>query len=319
MSENNSNLNNETINIKTNFIKQCILNNKKIEDKLNVIIVISNPLNYNRRYILAKEFINRILKEEKFVNLYIVELCYGNEQEFMITEKHNKNHLQLRTIDPIWHKESMINVAVEYLLPHNWKAFAWIDADIEFENVNWAEDTLKLLNGSFDILQLFSHAVDMDRYEQAMSIFTSFSYNYYRLNKYCSTRNVNYSHSGYAWAISRNAYEKMEKLIDTCILGSGDYVMAMSIIRPLKNYEELHEKMKSFRLGYTTGVIRHYYHGSKINRQYQDRGKILVKHNFNPKIHLTYDVYGLICASEEMSKEFKDDILQYFADRKEDD
>ena len=69
MSGNNLNLHNETIHIKTNFIKQCILNNKKIEDKLNVIIVISNPFNYSRRYILAREFINRILKEEEVISL----------------------------------------------------------------------------------------------------------------------------------------------------------------------------------------------------------------------------------------------------------
>lgn len=45
----------------------------------------------------------------------------------------------------------MINLGVRYLLPEKWKAFAWIDADIEFENSTWAVDTLKILNGSRDI------------------------------------------------------------------------------------------------------------------------------------------------------------------------
>ena len=52
-----------------------------IENKLNVIIVISNPCLFDRRYILAREFIQRIENDEEYVNLYIVELAY-NDQKF---------------------------------------------------------------------------------------------------------------------------------------------------------------------------------------------------------------------------------------------
>jgi hypothetical protein len=90
--------------------------------------------------------------------LYIVELAYGN-QSFQVTKSNNTRHLQIRTnTAPLWHKENMINMAVQHLLPDSWKAFAWIDADIEFDSSSWALDTLKILNGSKDIVQLFSHA-----------------------------------------------------------------------------------------------------------------------------------------------------------------
>lgn len=46
------------------------------------------------------------MKFEKNVKLYIVY----NNQSFKITEKNNKNHLQLRTDTPLWHKENMINI-----------------------------------------------------------------------------------------------------------------------------------------------------------------------------------------------------------------
>ena len=46
-----------------NDIKYAILNNDPIESHLHVIIVISNPCLYVKRYILLKEFIHRIEKE----------------------------------------------------------------------------------------------------------------------------------------------------------------------------------------------------------------------------------------------------------------
>jgi hypothetical protein len=52
------------ITYKKNIIKEAINNNDKIEDKLHVIAVISNTCLFARRYILMKEFINRIQLEE---------------------------------------------------------------------------------------------------------------------------------------------------------------------------------------------------------------------------------------------------------------
>ena len=88
------------INYNPNIIKDAILNNDPIEKFLHVIIVISNPCLFAKRYILTKEFINRIHKEETNVKLYVVELAYGN-QKFLITDKKNKNHLQIRTETPL--------------------------------------------------------------------------------------------------------------------------------------------------------------------------------------------------------------------------
>ena len=140
--------------------KDAIYNNDPIEEKLNVIAVISNPCLYARRYKLFNEFVKR-MEEEEHVNLFIVELAYGT-QPFVITDKSNKNHLQLKADDPLWHKENMVNLGVQHLLPKNYKAFAWIDADIEFDNNSWALDTLKILNGYKDVVQIFSHCVDLN-------------------------------------------------------------------------------------------------------------------------------------------------------------
>jgi len=320
----------DNINYKVNDIKYAITNNDPIESKLNVIIVVSNPCLYAKRYILLKEFVKRIEEEEENVNLFVVELAY-NKQNFYVTSKTNKNHLQIRTCDPIWHKENMVNLGVKYLLPKSWKAFAWIDADIEFDSNSWALDTLKILNGCKDVVQLFSHCIDMDKNENTLNIFNSFGYSFNKTKKY-TQRGIDYWHPGYAWAITRKAYEKIGGIYDKGVLGSGDSIMALSFINKTGNMNninysedynnsmlEFQKKAKTLRLGYTPGIIRHYFHGSKINRKYTERWQILIRQQYSPIQHLTYDSFGILIPTEQFSEEFKNDILNYFKERKEDE
>lgn len=277
-----------------------------------------------------KEFINRIEIEEENVNLYIVELIY-DDQKFIITNNKNKNHLQLKTSVPLWHKENLINLGVKYLLPSNYKAFAWIDADIEFENPNWALDTLKILNGTKDIVQLFSHAVDMDYDGKTMNVFNSAGYSHCKGLAYSASGKDMY-HPGFAYAITRIAYEKLDGLYELAILGSGDMIMMLSLLNhglkaindaSTDDYKEsiieFQKKAKQLRFGYVPGVIRHHFHGRKINRKYGERWKILVKHNYSPKENLNKDSKGILIPSNNFPDKLKEEILQYFKDRNEDE
>ena len=330
----------DTIEYKSNLIKEAILNNDPIEEKLHVIIVVSNPCLYARRYVLALEFMKRMEYDETNIILYIVEFVYGN-QKFIITDSKNERHLQIRTESPIWHKENMINCGVRALLPATWKAFAWIDADIEFESTTWALDTLKILNGSKDIVQLFSHALDMDKGKKTMTIFSSFSYQYCNEKKY-GGKGPEYWHPGYAWACTRKAYEKMGGLYEYGILGSSDNIMALSLIgnaikaidiNSTESYKltvvDFQNKVKHFRLGYVPGVIKHHFHGSKKNRKYTERWQILVKHLYDPNKHLDFEtkksennsnnICNVLSPSSSCPKELLSDIYNYFAERNEDE
>jgi len=320
----------DNIQYRRNVIKDAIANNEPIDNKLNVIIVVSNPCLFARRYILLKEFVQRIELEEENVNLYIVELAYG-KQRFFVTDSNNKRHLQLRTEYPIWHKENMINVGIRKLLPADWKAVAWIDADIEFENPTWAMDTLKVLNGSKDIIQLFSHCVDMNKHGEAMNIFPSFGFQYTKQLPY-SKKPVNFWHPGYAWACTRKTYERIGGLYEHAILGSGDNIMALSIVQKAEyainehyteeyrnSIFEFEKKTKLLRIGYVPGVIRHHYHGSKKNRNYGNRWKILVDNEYNPTKHITRDENGIIVPTKECPNELLTDIFDYFKSRNDDE
>ena len=309
-------------------IRQAIMNNDPIDDTLHVIAVTSNPCQFARRYILAREFLSR-MEQEANVKVYVVELAY-RDQQFYVTDKKNPRHLQIRGTVPLWHKENMINIGVK-LLPSNWKAMAWIDADVEFENVNWAMDTLKVLNGCRDVVQLFSHAVDMNKHMEAMSIFPSFGFQYSKKLRYGGT-GINMWHPGYAWACTKKAYDRMGGLYEYSILGSGDHNMSFSFIgQPDKSlnvdttnaYKEslrlFQKRAAQLRLGYVPGVIRHHFHGAKKNRKYHERWQILVNNAYNPFIHITKNRDGLLVPTELCPQKMLDEILAYFVERNEDE
>jgi len=323
----------DDIKYTVNPVKAAIVNNDPIDNTLHVIIVVSNPSGFASRFILAREFINRIEKEEtESVKLYIVELAYGNQQ-YYITDKNNSRHLQLRGVHPLWHKENMINIAVRRLLPTTWKAMAWIDADIEFENRSWAQDTLKLLNGHYDILQLFSHACDMDINGYSMNVFNSLGYCVvHHGEKGIKHEGINYPHPGFAWAITRKAYDKIGGLYEVAILGSGDHIMAKALLgkgltaivpESHQDYKDtistFQDKAQSLRFGYTPGVIRHHFHGSKKNRKYTERWQILVKWDYSPLKHLTVNADGLLIPTEQCPAGLLEDIVAYSNERNEDE
>lgn len=315
-----------------NEMKAAIHNNDPIEENLHVVIVISNPCQYARRFILAREFIKRA-EAESNIKLYVVELAYGKSQQFWVTDKSNPAHLQIRTDQPaLWHKENMINMGVRKLLPSNWKAFAWIDADVEFESGTWALDTLKILNGCRDVVQLFSHAVDMDKHEDPMQLFTSFGFQFTKGKPYGLQKPNSYWHPGFAWAMTRKAYVKLGGIFESSILGSGDNNMALCFIgkgarsinekatdgykQAVLNYQG---KCVGLRLGYVPGVIRHYFHGSKANRKYLERWQILIDNSYDPAVHVTTDATGLLIPTTQCPQQLLDDIAQYFAERNEDE
>jgi hypothetical protein len=143
---------------------------------------------------------------------------------------------------------------------------------------------------------------------------------------------MNYSHPGYGWAITRKAFERIGGLYDHGILGSGDYVMLLSLLGRGNNFInsrysadfvdsvlQFQSKFQKLRFGYVPGVIRHYFHGSKANRKYQDRNEILVKHQFSPYKHITYDEKGVIVPTSEFPEECKAEIMEYFNGRNEDE
>ena len=320
-----------------NDIKNAIKNNKPIDEKLHMVICVSNAVQYASRYILAKKFIKRIEEEEKNVILYIVELAYDlpnkKPQEFYVTDINNRRHLQLRTSVPLWHKENLLNICIQKLLPKNWKAVCWADADIIFDDPNFAINTLKILNGCRDIVQNFSHCIDMDQHKNAMNIFSGFGYQYTHKKPYNFISNPqNQYHPGFVWSCTRTAYDKMKGLFEYGILGSGDHHMCLAWIHngiksvnknATDDYKnavfEYQQRCNGLKIGYVPGIISHEFHGKKSNRFYNERWNILINNKYAPSIHVTKNKDGLLIPSDQCPQELLTQIYNYFSIRKEDE
>jgi len=104
------------------------------------------------------------------------------------------------------------------------------------------------------------------------------------------------------------------------LLGKGELSLnSKNSANYKKTVQEFQKKISTLRLGYVPGIIRHYYHGSKKNRQYTERWKILVEHHYQPSVHVTYDEKGLLIPTNEFPEQLKKDIMKYFSERNEDE
>lgn len=300
-------------------------------DKLYVITVISNPIRFYSRYKLYHAFEHEVI--EAGAELYTVEVAYG-DRPFEITESNNPKHLQLRTRSEIWHKENALNLLMQRL-PLNWKYVAWVDADIMFVRPDWAQETIQQLQ-HYDLIQMFSHAVDLGPNFEPITQFRGFMKSYADgvpiTNPYGYYTGINW-HPGFAWAARRSAIDNLGGLIDRAILGSADRHMAAALIGKIETsyhpkVSPAYIKMLNIwqgranqfiqkNVGHMDGLISHYWHGKKIDRGYSSRWKILYDDQYNPELDLKRDTQGLFQITDRNIK-LRDDIRKYFRSRNED-
>jgi hypothetical protein len=286
--------------------------------------------------------------KNKDVNLYVVECIYPKlNQTYIITDPNNPNHLQLTAETILWTKENMINIAVNKLLPNDYKAFAFIDANLKFLNINWAEETLKILN-SCDILQPFTNGYNLDNFNMinkkskqlysALYVWINKNALNYKTNIENNNLNIKIgkqkTHPGWAWAITRKTYEQINVIYEFGIIGGGDSILARSIMEPnfmfknppykhcsiafKKSLFDYQCKFNNVTVGYTPGTILHYYHGSLENRKYGDRWDIIIFNNYNPYTFIKKNNCGMYEATINFPELLKNQIIQYFAGRDED-
>lgn len=303
-----------------------------------VVAVISNQVRYKSRYDLFRKF--KAQMEQAGAKVIVVEIAFG-DRPFEVTERDNVDHLQLRTVEEIWHKENMINLGIQHMsqIYPDWKHVAWIDADVEFTRKDWIVEAVHALQ-HYQVVQLWENCVDLGPDGQAISTHYSFMsqyskgrpYNYKGTNRYS-----NQWHPGYAWAANREAIDMMGQLIDFAVLGAGDNHMAHALIgkldgtlakglhanyiKRLRMWQEQSERYIRRDVGYLPGTILHYWHGKKKDRRYHDRWQILVNNKFDPELDLKRDsqgLYQLVDHGDLRSVNFRDQIRQYFRQRNED-
>ncbi len=278
------------------------------DNSLHVVAVVSNPERYHSRYRLAREFLER-MRSTPHVVPYLVEAAHGDRKHEL--EHPEARTLRVRTRSNVWIKENLINLGVRHLLPVGWRYVAWVDADVDFRDPQWAQEALQQLQ-HFPVLQPWQTCSDLGHHGNVLQTHTSFGFLSQRGVKIQahSREPYPYGHSGFAWACTRSFWEQVGGLIDFAILGSADHHMAWAMAGDVK--KSVHEGMtpafkrlcrewqdRATRLthrevGFSVGRVEHHFHGPKKRRYYRERWQILVDHAFDPEKDLMRDAQGVV-------------------------
>ena len=269
------------------------------------------------------------------IPLVIVEACFGEEGTALPAEHES---LRITARDVLWHKERLLDLGTGWLPAHCTKV-AWLDADVLFENEDWAVATSEELETAV-VVQPFAEAVRLSRGalepREGDDVFESFAAVFVkRPEELAHGKFERHGHTGFAWAARRDLVAR-HGLYDACIAGSGDHMMAHAFAgdwesrcitrmvgsggRHLAHYRRwsrrLHEEL-SARLSFTAGRLLHLWHGTIENRRYAQRNKELLALAFDPKEDIRISDTG--CWEWASDKpELHAWARRYFVERKED-
>lgn len=295
-----------------------------------VIAVVSNPLKWQSRMRLYRQFCQHMLQSG--VHLITVE-CVLRDRKHELADIPGVKHIAVHHETLVWHKESLINIGLQ-ALPRTAEYVAWIDADIHFRSPTWASDTVDLLQ-LFPIIQLWEHCYDLGPNDEHMAVDTSFASFHRKKKPICPVWSPTYGlgHSGYGWAARREALAGIGGLLDFAALGSADHHMAMAFLgrihetvkvdmnpayhHALGAWQKQAQRFVGERIGYLPGTIEHQFHGMKKHRNYLQRWDVLRKHKFDPRTDLTYNLHGVIELTDDKPK-LRHDMEIYFSQRCED-
>jgi hypothetical protein len=324
------------------------------EQTLHVAVAYSNPVRWNKRRLLMNDFKEHMGTSANVV-LHVGELAYG-DRPFEVTGQ-DPNDVQLRTSHELWHKENILNLAVQRF-PPDWRYGAVIDADFHMTRQDWALEAVHQLQ-HYDFVQLFSSYSDLSSQHRPFRVMSSFAFNYLNRGANASYRAMlrqaaaapygyyggqpattggkavpwTIGATGGAWAFRRSAFDAVGGLLDSCILGSADWHMAFGLVGAVDGAAELKWCSKPYvesvlrwqqraavlkqNIGCINNHAVHYFHGSKVSRAYGSRWRILLDNKFDPRTDISRDWQGVYQLTGNKPL-LRDQIRAYFRDRNED-
>lgn len=305
----------------------------------HVIAVISNPIQYESRYRLFHKFREDI--ERKGATLWTVE-CQTGQRPPKVTNWRTERDFQIYSTSLhglFWNKEALLNYGTMQMTAHapGWRKVIYTDADVKYSE-DWLEKTVAKLD-LHPVVQPWSHAMDFapDGSAASEKYQKSFAYCYrHGIDVKSESGYAHGGHPGYSLAMRREAYNDLGGLIDIGAFGSGDRHMMCALIgqvewsyhpevsegykRWLHKWQDLAEIYVDRNIWYVPEVIRHMFHGSKKNRQYGSRWKIITDWKFDPYTDLKRDANGLwtFVVENERQRGFRDASYHYYISRQED-
>jgi hypothetical protein len=201
--------------------------------------------------------------------------------------------------DPRLEQGNLLNIGI-HRTPEA-KYLAWVDADIMFRRHDWAVATLHALQ-HYDVVQPWGDAYDLGPNGEHIAHHRSFCRQYFhRLPMFAASvpygrgnGGFEHPHPGYAWAITRQAFDWLGGLYELGGMGSGDHHMALALIgeaersmpagttdayrAEVRRWQARALRHINLNIGYVPGTIEHLFHRHKTDRGYQSRWCMFVKH-----------------------------------------
>ena len=325
---------------------------------LHIVVPYSNPFRWRTRRELVNDAI-RHLRGMANIDLHVVELAFG-DRPFEVTGD-DPNDVQLRTSCELWHKEQLINLGVSRF-PVDWQYGGYVDGDFHFTRHDLGLEAIHQLQ-HYDFVQLFSQYADLsgETYgtgHRVLRVNNGFAFNYVQRGCQLPEGFLNggwktpgsvddqyyemalglvpkgVGATGGAWAWRRKAFDRLGGMLDSCILGHGDWFMAFGLVGEdapdmhvdgyTSNYRQAIAtwQRNALRLkknvGYVDAFATHNFHGAKSRRGYSSRDMILVNNQFDPVKDLRRDWQGIWELTPDKPG-LRDDIRRYFITRSEDD
>lgn len=323
--------------------------------KLWVVCAYFNPCNYENRRINYGLFADSLAAQG--IPLCTVEMAVSDSALRLrnMAERYGL-YVPVVSQDVLWAKEALINIGAR-VLPDTCTVIVWADADLVWEESDWADKTVRELerpNGPV-VVQPFDHAVNMKQHERYETHYakrdkdpvSALPIGKAYVNKpetYVITADIYKLHAGYAWAMRRDVFKQIGGLYVYCICGQADFVMAIAFshdnkrdgIMPTRwnpdatfswgfglqaHARQWQTKVAASvggRLGYVKDVhIFHNWHGDPHDRQYNSRGRALA--DYEPNTDTVCLPSGVLAwTPAARAKQLPEKLKAYFENRKED-
>jgi hypothetical protein len=290
-------------------------------DDIIALTTFFNSCHYKTKSDNYKNFRQEIKNDG--IKLMTIECAFGNDS-FELTENDTDILIQVRCDSKIWQKERLLNIGISQI-PDKYTKYCTLDCDLIFTNKNWVKETSELLD-DYCVVQPFSNYEKLNKNGEVGSTGVSFIKEFH--DNGCKVSDRYSGHTGYAWAYR---LDTVNELYDKMIVGGGDSIMGYTYVNSgLKNWvrnispKHLQKDIDTWAKGiqekvqanvfYTSGTVKHLWHGESEHRYYDERQSILSNNDFNPLTNLWYGEDECW----ETTDKLKEQILIYFKGRKED-
>lgn len=291
------------------------------------------------------------------LSLPLLTVEWSPEGKFELVPSDADLLVQVSGGDLLWQKERLLNIGISHL-PTPCEYVAWIDADVIFEQSDWAASARTQLQ-EVDVVQLFSevkhlqpsvHSPEQSSVylRQSRSIIaawqeTEFSQEFITsllMERALRTqglirRSSSNESPGFAWASRRKWLDATGGLFDGFIIGGGDALLFYTLAGRFGDYLDAYklnsycgERLRLWQpkilskkqaVGYVQGSIFHLFHGFLQNRQYIDRYRMLAESGIDIDLHLVDEPGAPWKLDSNCPLPVRTLMAQYFQSRREDD